>query len=194
MEIYTKRSNGNHQPDFFAGLVFFQKPVLKMHHARLRRVSKNTMVRSVPLASVRNPLCDDWIMYSLKTHLYSSPNRLSGQEPAHTASVLLRVGPPETFSETVFSGSCCKWKHLTPTINYPPWVMPHYTDPQLCHSPSHRDTLARTSLGLCNYWGWASNHFREGPLHNAKPWCNYGSWTDKRTDTKVLVLMCSVQG
>lgn len=63
--------------------------------------------------------CDDWIMYSLKSHLYCSPNKLSGWEPAYTASVLLRVGPPETFSETVFSGSCCKWKHLAPTINYP---------------------------------------------------------------------------
>lgn len=72
--------------------------------------------------------CEDWIIYSLKPHLYSSTNRLSGWEPAHTASVLLQAGPPET---SVFSGSYCKWKHLAPTINFPPDWCHTGTDPQV---------------------------------------------------------------
>lgn len=84
------------------------------------RCMRTQQSRPAALASLRAPFCDDWIMYSLKVHLYSSPNRLSGHKPARTASELLQAGPPEIFSEAVFSGSYCKWKHLAPTINYPP--------------------------------------------------------------------------
>ncbi len=108
--------------NFFAGLVYFLWETSFKKHIPLLfiRWIRPQQSRVATLARVKSPFCDGWIMYSLKPHLYSSPNRLSGHEPAHTASELLQAGPPETFSESVFSGSYCKWKHLAPTINYPP--------------------------------------------------------------------------
>lgn len=114
--MYTCTVTVTNNKSFFAELFF-----LKLQPASLHIVNKSTtLYRVITLAHVKSSFCDDWIMYSLKPHLYSTTNRLSGPEPAHTTLVLLQAGPPETFSKPVFSGSYCKWKHLAPTINYPP--------------------------------------------------------------------------
>lgn len=84
-------------------------------------------------------------MYSLKSNLYGSPNRLSGEQPVPTASVFLREGPPETQVPLVFSGPGCKWKHLAPTINYSAPVMPYCTrgpPPLPGHRVSHKGAFS----------------------------------------------------
>lgn len=118
---YSSSSSSSNK-NFIAGLVYFlwKNQISKYISFFCLRCMRIQQSRPAALASLRAPFCDDWIMYSLKVHLYSSPNRLSGHKPARTASELLQAGPPEIFSEAVFSGSYCKWKHLAPTINYPP--------------------------------------------------------------------------
>lgn len=118
----SSSSSSSSNKNFIAGLVYFlwKNQISKYISFFCLRCMRTQQSRPAALASLRAPFCDDWIMYSLKVHLYSSPNRLSGHKPARTASELLQAGPPEIFSEAVFSGSYCKWKHLAPTINYPP--------------------------------------------------------------------------
>lgn len=154
------------------------KPFLKLRTTFLLKVNSPNMQF---LASVKSPFCDDWIMYSLKPHLYSSPNRLSGREPARTASLLLQAGPPETFSESVFSGSYCKWKHLAPTINYPPdW----------CHTAYRPPARLRQAVDL---------HFNIKSCWSLLCYSVFGSHEltrrqEKINHTKAVELACSPRG